>query len=435
MAIEEFGKSLLADVRKRKDDQARAMAKQEEKNAWAALGANVLIKGAESYMKENTKDFLYNQNIYTARQQQQRALNHQKNLYKIQGDIESQGVSDEMYFEKLIRPELEAQLALQVEGYKPGEVTKYDQLIAQQARELAKERASQYREALGMAQNVESTEDFNLRLTAAAKKAAPSTLGDWVGSKVTGLFSGRSAEEMEDEAALAIAEGPLAQNNKALNIFMQRYNETKDAGRAFDFTKMVLPEIDPDDTKTITERVEIKGSADTGFYAITIQEKKDEFTGNVTSKAVGSVKQINADDDTGQSLLLKSLKSNLNFAKDPLDQLYPDQYVKFAKQAEAAAGVPLQAITTLDQYIKVAGVYSAFIQENPAALKDKFRDDMVIAGLDILVTVGDKVAAIKASTETDPVKKQILLNGVSNNIMQAGETLNQAVRRTSFNDL
>lgn len=435
MAIEQFGKSLLADVRKRKDDQARAMAKQEEKNAWAALGANVLIKGAESYMKENTKDFLYNQNIYTARQQQQRALNHQKNLYKTQNEIESQGISDEMYFEKLIRPELEAQLALQVEGYKPGEVTKYDQLIANQARELAKERAAQYREAITMANNVETSEDFNLRLASAAKRAAPSTLGDWVGSKVTGLFTGRSSEEMEDEAALAIAEGPLAQNNKALNLFMTKYNETKDAGRAFDFTKMVLPEVDPEDSKTVEERIELKGSGKT-WYAVKIQKKKDEFTGDITEQQVGEVKRVSASDpESAGEDLLAALKSDFNFAKDARDQMTVDSFAAFANRVEKEVGTPLSTISTLSDYTKVAQIYGEFINNNPDALNDTFRNDIYKSTMDLFVSEAIDLQAMLAGFEDDPQKRQAMMEELMKRVNTLAMYARGIAGRTDYNDM
>ena len=434
MSIEQFGESLLGDIRKRNDDRARRNRKQEERNAWITLAGNVAISGMNSYLKENTRNFLTNTDVYTARAQQQMASKHQANLFKTQQAIENAGVSEEAYFESLIKPELQAQFGLQVEGYKPGEVTKYDQLIAEQSRKLAEERAEQYRKALGMASKVESQEEYDTRLVSEAKRANPDTIGSWVGSKVSNFFQGKSQEEIEDEAFLAIAEGPLADNNKALNIFMKKYNETKDASRAFEFTKTIMPEVDPDDTKTKEERIEIK-SVGGSIYKVKIEKKRDEFTGDVTEETVGDMEIINPtkDSEAVKLALLDKLKADFNFAKDARTQMTVDAFAEFAEQVDQLS-IDLRSIQTLEEYMQVSQIYGMLINSNPDALQDKFRNDIYKSNMDLLMTGSVEIQALLAAWEEDPDKSKEMLEELMTKINKLAMYGRNLAGKTDYSD-
>ena len=64
MAIEEFGKSLLADVRKRKDDQARDARRREERNALKELAITGVVSIGNSMLKDKANSFLESEDFY-----------------------------------------------------------------------------------------------------------------------------------------------------------------------------------------------------------------------------------------------------------------------------------------------------------------------------------------------------------------------------------
>jgi hypothetical protein len=64
MAIEEFGKSLLADVRKRKDDQARDARRREERNALKELAITGVVSIGNSMLKDKANSFLESEQFY-----------------------------------------------------------------------------------------------------------------------------------------------------------------------------------------------------------------------------------------------------------------------------------------------------------------------------------------------------------------------------------
>jgi len=64
MAIEEFGKSLLADVRKRKDDQARDARRREERNALKELAITGVVSIGNSMLKDKANSFLETEDFY-----------------------------------------------------------------------------------------------------------------------------------------------------------------------------------------------------------------------------------------------------------------------------------------------------------------------------------------------------------------------------------
>ena len=64
MAIEEFGKSLLADVRKRKEDQARKARKRMEKDALKGLAIKGLVGIGNTLLKDKADKFLESEQYY-----------------------------------------------------------------------------------------------------------------------------------------------------------------------------------------------------------------------------------------------------------------------------------------------------------------------------------------------------------------------------------
>lgn len=67
MAIEQFGESLLADVRKRKDNQLRRMQREEEKAALWGLGATLGVKIGNEVLRNKAQNFFNQSDVINKR--------------------------------------------------------------------------------------------------------------------------------------------------------------------------------------------------------------------------------------------------------------------------------------------------------------------------------------------------------------------------------
>jgi len=75
MAIEEFGKSLLADVRKRKEDQARKARKREKKQALQSLVFKGVVGIGNTLLKDKADKFLESEQFYKENMQFKKGYN------------------------------------------------------------------------------------------------------------------------------------------------------------------------------------------------------------------------------------------------------------------------------------------------------------------------------------------------------------------------
>lgn len=75
MAIEEFGKSLLADVRKRKEDQAREARKREKKQALQSLVFKGVVGIGNTLLKDKADKFLESEQFYKENMQFKKGYN------------------------------------------------------------------------------------------------------------------------------------------------------------------------------------------------------------------------------------------------------------------------------------------------------------------------------------------------------------------------
>ena len=177
MAIEQFGESLLSDIRKRKKQEEKRLRKQEDKQALLGLGVGLAAKIGNEMLANNTMSFLNNEQVLAARAQQKAALKNSTNIYQLQKNIQDSGLSEEDYFmaqgASLFDARAKAQLGLDVVG--PGGA--YEAVKEETLREIAEKQATAYRAALAAAGKVSDQENFEAAIALNAKKARPSNLG------------------------------------------------------------------------------------------------------------------------------------------------------------------------------------------------------------------------------------------------------------------
>ena len=98
MAIEQFGESLLTDVRNRRREEQRRREKNELKDALTGLGVTIGYKVGNQVLANNMQNFLGNEDVFAAKAQYKSALSNQASIYGLQKEIEKSGMSSTDFF-------------------------------------------------------------------------------------------------------------------------------------------------------------------------------------------------------------------------------------------------------------------------------------------------------------------------------------------------
>ena len=233
MAIEEYGKSLLADVRKRKDDEARKARKREEKNALTAFA----IKGAVSIGNSMLKD---KANVFLESEQFMRENMEFKKGYNISNDVLTQEklardnkLGYDAYWSN-VAPEATVSEAM---TQKHGEAKKYSAGDWKEHRstlmkEIGAEARKQHELGLGDAQAfINSTGSEGSEFYSNyAKKSRPSSIKDLIVNKTKSIFGGQdlnaASREIKRKEYLGKAQALIAYDDayeKSGNSRMSSY--------------------------------------------------------------------------------------------------------------------------------------------------------------------------------------------------------------------
>jgi len=233
MAIEEYGKSLLADVRKRKDDEARKARKREEKNALTAFA----IKGAVSIGNSMLKD---KANVFLEGEQFMRENMEFKKGYNISNDVLTQEklardnkLGYDAYWSN-VAPEATVSEAM---TQKHGEAKKYSAGDWKEHRstlmkEIGAEARKQHELGLKDAQAfINSTGSEGSEFYSNyAKKSRPSSIKDLIVNKTKSIFGGQdlnaASREIKRKEYLGKAQALIAYDDayeKSGNSRMSSY--------------------------------------------------------------------------------------------------------------------------------------------------------------------------------------------------------------------
>ena len=249
MAIEEYGKSLLADVRKRKDDEAKKARKREEKNALTAFA----IKGAVSIGNSMLKD---KANVFLESEQFMRENMEFKKGYNISNDVLTQEklardnkLGYDAYWSN-VAPEATVSEAM---TQKHGEAKKYSAGDWKEHRstlmkEIGAEARKQHELGLKDAQAfINSTGSEGSEFYSNyAKKSRPSSIKDLIVNKTKSIFGGQdlnaASREIKRKEYLGKAQALIAYDDayeKSGNSRMSSYfaEVTDDLGAAAPIVK------------------------------------------------------------------------------------------------------------------------------------------------------------------------------------------------------
>lgn len=441
MAIQQFGESLLSDIRKRNEQQAKRERKREEKNALIGLGVGILGKIGNQMLEDKMSNFLRNEQILTENAQFKTATKVADFWSNEYSTIKKSGKDAQEYYYETMRPVFEEQAKAEINFEDVGDAGQYNSLINSKVRELAKERADRLDEAMGYVNKMGTSEEYAARVGLIAKKAKPTNLLDFGIRKATGLFTGKSQAELEAEAIDALKNSSEALSADAMLAFQERYDETGNLLMSYDYAKLqgeldrkkAQDPNDPTISVSTQDKIEIR---DNTVYSYTVETKKNRNTGEVISEKIKDRKNEKGEvvspfeitTDTSpkdlESMDLKSRITQFNFATDAKNALRPQAYSDFVKKAQDA-GILVSNIKTLADYNKVSTIYREFV--TPTNLVDPEKAAYIQKFLGSWINNGTELDILLQSVTKDPAKKAEYLDRIVTTLMtgqELGSTLN-----------
>ena len=253
--------------------------------------------------------------------------------------------------------------------------------------------AENHDEAYALSQKVGTYEDFSAMVDLSSKNAKPTSVMGLLSREIRGAISGKSRQDFEDEALLAIQQGPLAQNRDAFNTFMDQYEKNKDIVKAAKFTEFVH-ELEAPTDRFKVDRVESITSVGTGanFRLIQqVQEKKtDRFTGEVVTTVSDPEVIFDATKDNpvlAANQMREMLQNNVNYKQDVLDDFSAKGQNEFATRVQAAGYNTIGDYTTFEQW-KAEGEIFTEMMQNPEFVVNAELMAKRQAGYDLIIDDG-----------------------------------------------
>lgn len=437
MAIEQYGESILADVRQRRREQERRMEKDAIKTALTGLGVTIGYKVGNQVLANNMSNFLNNEDVFAAKAQYKSALNNQASLFGLQKQIDSSGMSATDFFADRMRPQFEARAKEIVPFDRVGPAGAYDEMVTAEVRKMAEEQSAAYNRALEAANNLGSEEDFANMVALNAKEAKATNILDAATRTVGRFFTGRSAQDVEEDALNAITNGRMSNNAEKLNIFMEEYNRTKDLQGSYDFANLVVPEPTEEERFLESKKIEYVELGDNIYKRETV-ERKDRNTGEIKieQKEPELATEFQDNEET-EAAAVKGLMSTFNYGTNARDELTTPAYAEFVRQARDTEVTGMtnpinpEQPRTLEEYRALAEIYNGLTTDKNN-LRDSFRQEQIINFQELLlndaVDIQAFLAIMKTGTEEE---KDEAIRGVAALINSLMERSEKAVTNTT----
>lgn len=256
MAIEEYGASLLADVRQRRDREAKQMRKQEERNALMGLGVGLGVKIGNEYLQNKAQNFFNQEDVLKQRIAFKNMNRQLERDIKARDAYEAQGFN---YFlaeeiERIREPMQSAAGA----NYNPALLEEH---LYAEATKNAKERERLFKERLPEIENFIANGGADpTAYSEVLKKTQPQGIGDVIRGAVSSFVG-------SDSNAMHLRN--LRTLDTALNDYKEAYAQTKNpfASRTFAEFKEDFKDIDFGETPlSIKESKSIKVPDGMGGY-------------------------------------------------------------------------------------------------------------------------------------------------------------------------
>lgn len=233
MAIEEYGASLLSDVRRRQDKQAKQMRKEQERTALMGLGLTVGVQVGNEYLRNKAQSFFNNEDVLKQR------IAFKNMNRQLERDIKARDAYEAQGFNYFLTEEIERirepMKAAAGANYSPA---LFEQHLYAEAEKNAKERERLFKERLPEIENFIANGGADpAAYSEVLKKTQPQSLGDLVRGAVSSFVGGDSnAMHMRNLRTL----------DTSLNEYKEVYAQTKNpfASRTFAQFKDDFKDID-----------------------------------------------------------------------------------------------------------------------------------------------------------------------------------------------
>jgi hypothetical protein len=429
MSIEQFGESLLGDIRKRRQKEARRARKQAERQALLGLGVNIAAKIGNEMLANKTRDFLKKEEFLLGQQAQNKALDYTAQLNTHRSAIEQGGeeysagdtVGYAMY---QLRPEFEARAKETLSNTYTNDLTTYDARVRQETQKLAEEWATDYKKAISLADEVSDKDSYESMVALHATKAKPTNIGGYVTRGISSLFGGKSQEEFEQEAFEAIADE--MEDAEELNTFMSTFKSFGDMTRAYQFTKQIFPEkaFSPDRTKQIQETPDVQVVDGKIFVAKRIKTT-DLITKDETETIKFETDEMNRpvplvdtnDPEEALQKLFEQKMDDFNYGIRAQQVLTPEGFEGFMTQARRM-GLKPESPDDLAEYEEVGKLFAAWL---PGNTQNKADEQLQRELIDVTTTgiITTKIAG--EQLKGSPAEQQKIIGDILYNVILGTE--------------
>lgn len=385
MGIEAFGESLLSEQRQRN----RQRRKEAERAALTSTLIGLGVKVGNKLLADQTQNFMNTEAFRSARQVA-RAADQNASFWKTEQDRVRQSNKSDIgyyteYYEPLVRQRAEEEIP------ERERIGNYESVIAKRARELALEQAQRLRKATELLADPKAT-DFEKQVALIAKDYRPDTVGEMLLSKMTGMFTGKTQEDLDREEILALKsfvdekpdEGSRAYYAQQLSTLRKLYMESGDLM----FSKNVVKDLGinkpkPEDQFFESQDVQFKTVGDSLIKVIKTDKFEPKGPGGLTKPISSNTTQERVTNiETDEEAVAEAMKAFdiLKFVENNFDEPKVGDFVAAVNKA-----VPdgIGAIDSQEEYLAYVKVFNEWAS-NPMNYEDKrqetlYNDTMKIA--------------------------------------------------------
>lgn len=427
MAIAQLGESLLGDIRKRNEENAKRQEKIARNTALGKLAIKGGLAIGNKLLEDQANNFFQNEQMLAATAAQNKAMTNAQSLMAIQKKAEAQGMSVKDYKFEQVRPEFEARLKEKLPANLAGDVEGFNALVSKEAMKYVDEWDKKYQEGIKIAGGLGNAQDFESMLKLNAGKVVSEDVGSWAAKNFMRLFSGKSNDDIQREAVLAIADNEMVDNAEKLNLFMEEYALTNNVNEAKRFADIVIPEKDKAGTPVTTRNEKIMNA---GGKALLVTEivTENPTTGKKTvtyaknEKGAPAITVLDPEDvDTIDAKAAKTLMSTFNFGTNARDELTTKAYASFVREAKAQNIMPT-APKTVTEYNALTEIYTKYATES-SNLADRGRESQILAMQEILMGDGIELKSFIASMADKPEEREKILQDI---MMTLSDTMAKA---------
>lgn len=380
MSIDKLGQTLLADVRQQREANTRKAQKRKDKDDLLALGVSVAGKIGNAMLESNFKNFLQNEKILQEKAQYKTAVSNVGAVSKEYQAIQQSGLSTQEYFAQQLRPVFEAKAKENLDWDVVGDAGGYNAYVTSEVSKLAEQQAKAFEDAYSLAGGVASAEDYAAMIELNSKRARSTNVGDAAIKTVGRWFSGKSRDDIEQEALDSIVNSKMGGRIDAFNAFVERYNQTKSLVTAYDYANMVVPEVPKDQlfSENVDENSKVVGNS---LIIERTVEKTNRNTGE-KNKSIISTEVSFEDTAKVNSETLKTLRTSFDFMKDGRSMISPQAFSTFVAAAQDAKLDPAN-IQTMAEYNQLSKLFGTFTKD-ANNLNDSFKDSLILSNYNLL---------------------------------------------------